>query len=1188
MPKWRRSDSERRQLNTQLGAAMVEAHGKRRQRPSSLTTARAQVDRILAWFRHLKEGLPQGRCATALREFVEHPLFVLMTTLLLSAYLCVLAVTVTPEREHGQELRMGVSISGLLVWAVELQLKLVGYGRTFTCNGWRMLELLSYLSLVADVCGARGVAFVYLRAIELPKRYDVVLNFFQDRIVHFRRHFSQGVDREVIGPEKDRSSSTVGMFAKVSKSSKQMVQTVLLTASSMLPVLCMITIFVMLMALLGKNFFGTPKSLSSLRNRCVTQVCGRPGMETPEQGQTWESRSSRWITTDDGRIVDSVAWAVDCDELAQPSLAIVQPESHCSNSSDATSGLYHCHADGGEVCLHLDGVSPLRGFLSFDNAGVATAIVLLVMLQQDFTPIQHAIIDVFGHVAVAWFFFVIMIGTYVLLNYLTALLCNSYQVTHGTRAICNRDDSSRKGSNVLLLEGLNQSVEIGEPCSHSSKHHNHDSAVAVEWVGVDVEDSDVTETTGQVPKGHSFFCGFFATEKDTHESKRKTVWLLLSQWWSFVSNNSLMRRMVPDVSKVKKSKFLQLKVTQIKRLSLVLVTFPNSVESAEQMMRETTACHPTRMDAEGHLPWLHLVLDMLVLVHTGVLSAKTNATEASADRFLKALDGAMVLFFASVELVRMIAFSGPMNYLRRSAISHFDCAISALTLLVWMTRQNHWLQFSGFRLLRLMMSILTVPQFTQARGVVSVALGSPAELTSALLTFTNFLFVCSWIALQLLGSTAFEGGHQYFNSFLHSVITMFGVSIGEHAQLLMSDGYKHVGGIAVFFILACNILLSKIVSNIFIAVFLSNFRSSDHDRVAYQIQFAKLRSLWGWSEVQAKHQWMTRNTPHKELLGQHGLSSILHPDTAGIFSRVYADQKNHTEQERKEIAILVRIREAGKQAVEFLRGISMQMTSAKYLSVFVVRGSHLNLLDGPNVRPNLYVRVRLRRKGTCLDDADTRLHSREERDFSRAGIVSGDSASPQRGRPGSEMSSRSSDGGMKWQETAVQPMWNPEWNEELCLGPLDMHDFQENIAEARLEGTDISFELWCKAAITTLRRAHPKSSDGDSSRPDVLLGVSQYRMPSRSCHDPHFVVLPVREFQPRLSSAENTEHDCDDQEKCKRSPSTMDDCSSGATLTVKLMLAQINPNVVQVKPGKCWYFLQSFVRSRLLDYLYVE
>lgn len=35
-----------------------------------------------------------------------------------------------------------------------------------------------------------------------------------------------------------------------------------------------------------------------------------------------------------------------------------------------------------QVCLYLLDVEPLDGFLSFDNAGVATTVVLIVMLQQ--------------------------------------------------------------------------------------------------------------------------------------------------------------------------------------------------------------------------------------------------------------------------------------------------------------------------------------------------------------------------------------------------------------------------------------------------------------------------------------------------------------------------------------------------------------------------------------------------------------------------------------------------------------------------------------------------------------------------------------------------------------------------------------------------------------------------------------
>lgn len=36
----------------------------------------------------------------------------------------------------------------------------------------------------------------------------------------------------------------------------------------------------------------------------------------------------------------------------------------------------------GQMCLYLPDVKPLDGFLSFDNAGVAVTVVLIVMLQQ--------------------------------------------------------------------------------------------------------------------------------------------------------------------------------------------------------------------------------------------------------------------------------------------------------------------------------------------------------------------------------------------------------------------------------------------------------------------------------------------------------------------------------------------------------------------------------------------------------------------------------------------------------------------------------------------------------------------------------------------------------------------------------------------------------------------------------------
>lgn len=52
-----------------------------------------------------------------------------------------------------------------------------------------------------------------------------------------------------------------------------------------------------------------------------------------------------------------------------------------------------------QVCLYLQDMPHFDGFLSFDSSWLAMMVVFIVMLQQDFSPIQHATVDAFGHVA---------------------------------------------------------------------------------------------------------------------------------------------------------------------------------------------------------------------------------------------------------------------------------------------------------------------------------------------------------------------------------------------------------------------------------------------------------------------------------------------------------------------------------------------------------------------------------------------------------------------------------------------------------------------------------------------------------------------------------------------------------------------------------------------------------------------
>ena len=136
---------------------------------------------------------PPGPCVSALRDFVEHPLFILFSTLFLVVYLVVIAVT-GPQPDQAdsaldQKLLMGVSIAGIIVWGFELSLKFVSFGRKlFFLDAWRCLQLVCYLTLLADVCGSSGVAIVYIRAVELMSRFETIANFLVSGVLQLEIH----------------------------------------------------------------------------------------------------------------------------------------------------------------------------------------------------------------------------------------------------------------------------------------------------------------------------------------------------------------------------------------------------------------------------------------------------------------------------------------------------------------------------------------------------------------------------------------------------------------------------------------------------------------------------------------------------------------------------------------------------------------------------------------------------------------------------------------------------------------------------------------------------------------------------------------------------------------------------------------------------------------------------------------
>jgi len=671
--------------------------------------------------------------------------------------------------------------------------------------------------------------------------------------------------------------------------------------------------------------------------------------------------NTHWVRTEDGDAVETAPWVLSekYDNLNDSyaikiRLAIAQPEAHCSNTS--SPGSYMCSSK--EACLRLPEISPFPGLLSIDDAGVATLVVLVVMLQNNFSTLLHRTIDAYGNIAALYFFGIIVLGTFVLLNYLTALVCNSFaSVVHGNG---QRDDTmnNSKQSGILFDQ---IAFQVEAPAAKTRTFNNGDSKLLV--------DSDTASTTDKqgmlhadkvVPGAKSAPDGQISISKRQEDSKRQTIALLLTK----MSDTRVFRGLSAVCSKAYKAvgESLSLRTGALTRVFQRLVIFPNGLEADSRQTISTESSTETHAvsavaialekrwggGSDRKVAWLELLVGLLTIVHVTFLSNKTTPSmspEASAN--LETADVFLLLTFAGIEALRILAF-GPLTYLRRGPGPQFDFFITALAMTVWMTGWRSWLQLSSFRLMRL---AGWLPSPTAAL----VALGRPVDIMAAFLCFASVLFVLSMIAQVTLDET-------YFMS-TPAITTTFGLAIGGGKKQLFHDGHTYAGGSAILFVIIGNILLKHICGQIFTAVFLGNFTMTsaggDSDRVEYQLQFEKLRNLWAWSESKASDEWLNRNRPHVELLHQDGLPSILQPDAAGIFTRISRlDGQSNSDlwrdrSHRFQSCCQSLTRMMGRL---FVRG---DLSKNVNLKVLALRGRRLNLLESPPVRPNLFLRAYL-------------------------------------------------------------------------------------------------------------------------------------------------------------------------------------------------------------------------------------
>ena len=602
-----------------------------------------------------------------------------------------------------------------------------------------------------------------------------------------------------------------------------------------------------------------------------------------------------------------------------------------------------------------------------------------------------------------------------------------------------------------------------------------------------------------------------------------------------------------------------------------LVTFPTSLypaelNSFEQLPPDDEMAKRGCGTASSRVAWLEVITVVFAVVHTAVLSNYRHEMDPKSKTLLQTMDMGMVLAFAGVEFLRVIAFEGIIKYLSRGPGCQFDFFISSVTLVVWAAGWNSWLQLSAFRLIKLLPVLLELPGMGQARKVLHVAIGRPVDLAAGVLVFGCSLLVCSFGGMQILGKATFENGENYFGSFTSSIITIFGMAIGEEMKEVFQAGFNHIGAPAVIFVLGSSVLLDKIVGHVFTAIFLTNFVVSDKDRVAYQLQFEKLCRLWGWSEEQVQNEWMTSNRPHKELLHEFGQPSILHPDAAGIFRRI----RKATSHQKSAFALACAFSlfSTLRRWIEriFCRSSTSHNGVQRFLSILVLRGQRLHLLESPNVSPHIFICAR-------LEDVD----KSEEEGGSSLEQVDSNMESNSTGIPPDNEPRRAS-------QTTILETWDPEWREELFIGPV-----LQTPGFTGLGVGHVVFEVWCVPELNRNRTKGRKSWENMIQKddqveevrvPDVLLGSCRQRLSHLSQYHASIAVLPLQE----PGGKDVADSLCEDAKHGDPRKTNMDD-KKGPTITVRFMTvaSKISNGNEDEALASCWKWVACAVRSKWVD-----
>ena len=623
------------------------------------------------------------------------------------------------------------------------------------------------------------------------------------------------------------------------------------------PILSLFGIFAFLSAVLGSQLFG---SNGHLYNRCVKPISrlSEQSVWTPVLVTGYHALPSQIAgTAEDAEHANIGSGAIHLFRN-ETEYALVLPESHCVNVSQALLwGSYHCDPSDGQECQRVADVKPFDGVESFDNTLKALIVICFAILQQKYDHVFTGTMDISGDLSNLYFLVVTMLGVFFMLNYTTAIISFAYSKACGTPSQHLAISSVASGSltahstseNLDRIQATDKMMG-GRRDAPGDEHNESDHSKP---------DNDGLQEQAGLRHNEHVLRGVVSAQQflDQLSKKLSSAWARTRRSFGACTNALVLP-------------------------FAVVAAYPNPVRT------EVGLC---AMDFRA-TPYVEVLVRIAIVTHVSLLASLSYQSSEEFEATLRTADEMFLVFFVSVELLRVFAYCGLSGYLIRSKnrLAHLcDIVTTTVSCIIWISGSSQRLQVGSFRVVRLLTLMFQMNTFRRARHVLWVCAGRNFDLliASGLVIFGDV--ICALILRQVYHRVKVD--RQLFSTFPSSFITLLEISAGDSLQRLVQDGHNDLGSHAVVIAICMCFIVKHVINKIPTAVVLQNLHSDERDKITYQLQFERMSWLYGWDEEERSHHWLNTRD-HTELL-KHGETQVLIPDTGGVFERVHNSQDSN-------------------------------------------------------------------------------------------------------------------------------------------------------------------------------------------------------------------------------------------------------------------------------------------------------